>query len=96
MVVKHQAPAEAFAYQQGSATSGNMMGTPEVVYSYSECIARQTYRGIELNTKKYSVTTSAHQGAVRRAIEARGYRPDPLQPEGLEDGWVLYTREYRS
>ena len=83
---------EVFAYRYAyPKNQGNLTVTRNEAYSYDECIAKWTDDGPILNTEKYSVTTSAHQGAIRRAIEARGFSPDPVQPDDLEDGWVLYT-----
>ena len=58
---------ECEPFNAGNLT-GQWIGLDYVVRSYAATIA--TYNGArwELNERKYSTTTSAHQSVVRRAI----------------------------
>jgi hypothetical protein len=53
---------------QGNTMSGMWVGGEYRVWSYGACIGIYRETGWELETRKYSVTTSKHQGYLRRAV----------------------------
>jgi len=64
---------QAFIHQSGPCSSGNVMTDGKTFYSYRQPIARWTNRGLVVDCRKFSVTTSKHQGAIKRAAGAGGY-----------------------
>lgn len=59
-------------FQTHGALSGRNVGRDYVVFSYGEPILRITGGRVEVVTRKFSVTTSRHQGTIRRAVSLAG------------------------
>lgn len=72
--------ATAFVNRQ-SARNGNMFSTGHEVFSYDQCIARWVGPStVEVTSRKFSVTTSAHTSAIVAALLNDGF----TEGEGTE------------
>ena len=54
------------------ARSGNLSSLDGVLYSYLQPIAAMRGRNVLINATRFSTTTSAHTGRLRRAISRSG------------------------
>ena len=87
-MARHNEVAESFINRR-PATSGAMVATAHEVFSYQECIAQCAGPdSVAVRKDKFSVTTSRHTNAVRRALESDGYRRDP---ERDTEHWEMWT-----
>lgn len=76
MPLSNQELANRFAAGKRRGSSNRMYIEGDTIYSYGSHfpIAHRTKKGYTFNRSKYSHSTSKHQGAVRRALQAADAR----------------------
>jgi hypothetical protein len=65
-----------------SKQHGSVWTDGKVIWSYGTALVLQDHGGIALNVTKYSVTTSAHQNALRAELPCSF-----IEVDGVPQGW---------